>query len=86
MTWNCWHRKPLLANSTLATWLLLAHNFQKMWQDFTVALSWKTSATIANVAFQTLVGTVDVAKFEVAIAAVLEAGDAGEDATKEVVD
>ena len=66
--------------------MLLAHTFQKNWRDFTVALSWKTSATIANVASQPLVGTVDVAEVEVAIAAVSEAGDAGEDAIKEVVD
>ena len=51
-----------------------------------MALSWKTSATIANAASQPLVGTVDVAEVEVAIATVPEAGDAGEDAIKEVVD
>ena len=51
-----------------------------------MALSWKTSATIANVASQTLVGTVDVIKVEVDIAAVHEVGDAGDNAIKEVVD
>ena len=51
-----------------------------------MAISWKTSATIANVAYKPLVGTVDVAEVEVAIEAVPEAGDAGGDAIKEVVD
>ena len=66
--------------------MLLARTFQKKWRYFTVDLSWKTSTTIANIASQPLVGTVDVAEVEVAIAAVPEAGDAGEDAIKEVVD
>ena len=65
--------------------MLLAHTFQKNWQDFTVALSWKTSATISNVASQPLVGTVDVVEVEVTIASVPKLGDAGEDAIKEVV-
>ena len=51
-----------------------------------MVLSWKTSATIANIEYQPLVGTVDVVKVEVAIAAVPGVGDAGEDAIKEVVD
>ena len=51
-----------------------------------MALSWKTSATISNVASQPLVGTVDVVEVEIAIAAVPEEGGAGEDAIKEVVD
>ena len=51
-----------------------------------VALSWKTSAIIANVASKPLVGTVNVVKVEVAIAAVPGVGDAGEDVIKEVVD
>ena len=72
---NCWHRKPLLVNSTLATWLLLEHTSQKKWQDFTVALSWKTSATITNVSSQPLAKTVEVAEVKTAIAAVQEAGD-----------
>ena len=55
--------------------MLLARTFQKNWQDFTVALSWKTIATIAKIAYQPLAGTVDVAKVESAIAAVNEAGD-----------
>ena len=42
-----------------------------------MALSWKTSATIANVASQPLARTVDVDEFEAAIAAVHKAGDAG---------
>ena len=66
--------------------MLLAHTFQKKWWDFTVALSWKTSATIANVAYQPLAGTVDVAEVEAAIAAVHEAGVVGRDNLKEVVD
>ena len=92
MIWNYWNRKTLLSNSALANWLLLAHTFQKKWRDFTVAISWKTSATIANVISQPLVGTVGVVEVaiagvvEVAIAAVPEVGDAGEDAIKEVVD
>ena len=49
-------------------------------------LSWKTNATIANVASQTLEGTVDVAKVEADIVAVHEAGDVGGEAIKEVVD
>ena len=51
-----------------------------------MTLSWKTSATTANVTSQPLVGTVGVAEVEVNIAAVPEAGDAGEEAIKEVVD
>ena len=51
-----------------------------------MALSWKTSATIANVTSQILAGTVDVAKVEAAIAAVHEAGDVAGGAIKEVVD
>ena len=51
-----------------------------------MALSWKTSATIANVAYQPLAGTVDVAEVEAAIAAVHKAGDVARDAIKEVVD
>ena len=51
-----------------------------------MALSWKTSATIANVAYQILAGTVDVDEVEAAIAAVHEAGDVVGDAIKEVVD
>ena len=51
-----------------------------------MALSWKTSATIANVASQLLVGTVDVAEVKAAIEAVHEAGDVGGDAITEVVD
>ena len=51
-----------------------------------VALSWKTSATIAKVASQPLVGTVDMAEVEAAIAAMHEAGDVGGDAIKEVVE
>ena len=51
-----------------------------------MALSWKTSANIANVASQPLAGTVDVAEVEAAIAAVHEAGDVGGRAIKEVVD
>ena len=51
-----------------------------------MTLSWKTSATIANVASQLLAGTVDVAKVEAAIADVHEAGDVMGDAIKEVVD
>ena len=65
---------------------MLSHNFQKKWQDFTVALSWKTNLTIANVAFQPLAGTVDVAEVEAAIAAVYEAGEVEGGAIKEVVD
>ena len=72
--WNYRHQKPLLVNSTLATWLLLAHTSQKRWQDFMVALSWETSATIANVASQPLGWTVDVDEVKAAIAAVHEAG------------
>ena len=49
-----------------------------------MVLSWKTSTTIANVASQPLVGTVDVVEVGVAIAAVPEVGDAGEDVIKEV--
>ena len=51
-----------------------------------MALSWKTSATIANVASQLLEGTVDVAKVEATIAAAHEADAVGGDAIKEVVD
>ena len=65
------------------TWLLLVHTFQK---TCTVAIIWKTSATIENVASQPLAGTVDVVGVEVAIAVVPEEGNAGEDAIKEVVD
>ena len=41
-------------------------------------------STIVNVASQPLVGTVDVVEVGVAIAAVPEVGDAGEDVIKEV--
>ena len=51
-----------------------------------MALSWKTSATIANVAYQLLEETVDVVNVEAAIAAVHESGDVAGDAIKEVVD
>ena len=51
-----------------------------------MTFSWKTSATIANIAYQPLAGTVDVAEFEADIAAVHEAGDVVGDAIKEVVD
>ena len=51
-----------------------------------MALSWKTSVTIENVASLPLAGTIDVSKFEAAIATVHEAGDVGEDVIKEVVD
>ena len=51
-----------------------------------MALSWKTSATIANVAYQILAGTVDVAEAKAAIAAVHKAGDVVGDANKEVVE
>ena len=51
-----------------------------------VALSWKTIATIANVASQPLAVTVDMSEVNAAIAAVHEAGDVGEDAIREVVD
>ena len=51
-----------------------------------MALSWKTSATIANVASHILAGMLDVAKVEADIAAVHEAGDVEGDAIKEVVD
>ena len=51
-----------------------------------MALSWKTSATIANVSYQTLAVTVDVAEVEAAIMAVHEAGEVEGDAIKEVVD
>ena len=51
-----------------------------------MALSWKTSATIANVAYQILTGTVGVAEVEAAIAAVHEEGNVVGDAIKEVVD
>ena len=40
-----------------------------------MALSWKTSITIANVASQILEWKVDVAEVEAAIAVVHEAGD-----------
>ena len=79
------HQKPLLVNSTLAIWLLIAHTSQKRWRDFTVALSWKTSATIANVASRPLASTVDVAKIKAAIAAMHEARDKEGGAIKEVV-
>ena len=45
-----------------------------------MALSWKTSATIANVASQPLAGTVDVAEVKADIAAVHEVGDVEGDA------
>ena len=51
-----------------------------------MALNWKTSATIANVAYQPLAGTVDVVKVEAAMAAVHEVGGVVADAIKEVVD
>ena len=51
-----------------------------------MALSWKTSATIANIVSQPLAGTVDVAEVKAAIAAVYEAGEVGGDEIKEVVD
>ena len=51
-----------------------------------VALSWKTSATIENVASQPLVWTVDLVEIEVAIVAVTKVRDTGEDAIKELVD
>ena len=51
-----------------------------------MALSWKTSGTISNFASQPFVGTVDVVEVKVAISAVPEVGDAGEDFIKEVVD
>ena len=47
-----------------------------------MALSWKTSATIANVASQLLAGTVYVTKVKATIAAVHEAGDVAGDAIK----
>ena len=59
--------------------------FSKKWRYFTVTLSWKTSATIANVASQTLAGTVDVAEVKAAIAATHKSGDVGGGAIKEVV-
>ena len=66
--------------------MLLVHTSQKKWRGFMVALIWKTSATIANVASQILAGTVDVARVEAAIADVHEAWDVVGDAIKEVVD
>ena len=51
-----------------------------------MALSCKTSTTIANVASKLLLETVDVEKVEAAIAAVHEAGDVAGDAIKELVD
>ena len=51
-----------------------------------MALSCKTSATIANVASQILAGTVDVSEVEADVEAVHEAGDVAGDAIKEVVD
>ena len=51
-----------------------------------MALSWKTSTTIANVTSKPLEGTVDVAEVEADIAAVHEVGDVEGDAIKEVVD
>ena len=51
-----------------------------------MALSWKTSAIITNIASQPLSGTVDVAEVESAIAAVHEAGDVGGNSIKEVVE
>ena len=51
-----------------------------------MALSWKTSAAIANVASRLLEGTVDVSEVKADIAAVHKAGDVVGDAIKEVVD
>ena len=51
-----------------------------------MALIWKTSATIANISYQPLVGTVDVVEVEFAIVTVPKAGYMGEDGIKEAVD
>ena len=51
-----------------------------------VALNWKISAIIVNVAFQPLVGTADVVKVKVAIVAAAGAGVAEEDVIRTVVD
>ena len=51
-----------------------------------MALSWKTSATIANIASQILAGAVGMAEVKATIAALHEAGDVEGDVIKEVVD